>query len=234
MDYMKAKILVVDDNKELCQMIKDILISEGYRSIRYVLSCEEAEKIIYSEKLDLVILDVNFPKEDGFDFYQRVCEKAELPVIFLSARDKNEDRLKGLGLGADDYITKPFLSKELVLRCGAVLKRTYSGDTSEMVCQIGEKIINMSAGVVMNPKDNGFEEMPLTNKEYQLLKVFIENRGRILTFDFLAEAVWGRNYYGYENTLMVHIRKLREKIEDNPSEPKYLITMKALGYRLNK
>lgn len=234
MDYMKAKILVVDDNKELCQMIKDILISEGYRSIRYVLSCEEAEKIIYSEKLDLVILDVNFPKEDGFDFYQRVCEKAELPVIFLSARDKNEDRLKGLGLGADDYITKPFLSKELVLRCGAVLKRTYSGDTSEMVCQIGEKIINMSAGVVMNPKDNGFEEMPLTNKEYQLLKVFIENRGRILTFDFLAEAVWGRNYYGYENTLMVHIRKLREKIEDNPSEPKYLITMKGLGYRLNK
>ena len=234
MDYMKAKILVVDDNKELCQMIKDILISEGYRSIRYVLSCEEAEKIIYSEKLDLVILDVNFPKEDGFDFYQRVCEKAELPVIFLSARDKNVDRLKGLGLGADDYITKPFLSKELVLRCGAVLKRTYSGDTSEMVCQIGEKIINMSAGVVMNPKDNGFEEMPLTNKEYQLLKVFIENRGRILTFDFLAEAVWGRNYYGYENTLMVHIRKLREKIEDNPSEPKYLITMKGLGYRLNK
>ncbi len=234
MDYMKAKILVVDDNKELCQMIKDILISEGYRSIRYVLSCEEAEKIIYSEKLDLVILDVNFPKEDGFDFYQRVCEKAELPVIFLSARDKNEDRLKGLGLGADDYITKPFLSKELVLRCGAVLKRTYSGDTSEMVCQIGEKIINMSAGVVMNPKDNGFEEMPLTNKEYQLLKVFIENRGRILTFDFLAETVWGRNYYGYENTLMVHIRKLREKIEDNPSEPKYLITMKGLGYRLNK
>lgn len=234
MDYMKAKILVVDDNKELCQMIKDILISEGYRSIRYVLSCEEAEKIIYSEKLDLVILDVNFPKEDGFDFYQRVCEKAELPVIFLSARDKNEDRLKGLGLGADDYITKPFLFKELVLRCGAVLKRTYSGDTSEMVCQIGEKIINMSAGVVMNPKDNGFEEMPLTNKEYQLLKVFIENRGRILTFDFLAEAVWGRNYYGYENTLMVHIRKLREKIEDNPSEPKYLITMKGLGYRLNK
>ena len=234
MDYMKAKILVVDDNKELCQMIKDILISEGYRSIRYVLSCEEAEKIIYSEKLDLVILDVNFPKEDGFDFYQRVCEKAELPVIFLSARDKNEDRLKGLGLGADDYITKPFLSKELVLRCGAVLKRTYSGDTSEMVCQIGEKVINMSAGVVMNPKDNGFEEMPLTNKEYQLLKVFIENRGRILTFDFLAEAVWGRNYYGYENTLMVHIRKLREKIEDNPSEPKYLITMKGLGYRLNK
>ena len=232
MDYMKAKILVVDDNKELCQMIKDILISEGYRSIRYVLSCEEAEKIIYSEKLDLVILDVNFPKEDGFDFYQRVCEKAELPVIFLSARDKNEDRLKGLGLGADDYITKPFLSKELVLRCGAVLKRTYSGDTSEMVCQIGEKIINMSAGVVMNPKDNGFEEMPLTNKEYQLLKVFIENRGRILTFDFLAETVWGRNYY--ENTLMVHIRKLREKIEDNPSEPKYLITMKGLGYRLNK
>ena len=234
MDYMKAKILVVDDNKELCQMIKDILISEGYRSIRYVLSCEEAEKIIYSEKLDLVILDVNFPKENGFDFYQRVCEKAELPVIFLSARDKNEDRLKGLGLGADDYITKPFLSKELVLRCGAVLKRTYSGDTSEMVCQIGEKIINMSAGVVMNPKDNGFEEMPLTNKEYQLLKVFIENRGRILTFDFLAETVWGRNYYGYENTLMVHIRKLREKIEDNPSEPKYLITMKGLGYRLNK
>ena len=234
MDYMKAKILVVDDNKELCQMIKDILISEGYRSIRYVLSCEEAEKIIYSEKLDLVILDVNFPKEDGFDFYQRVCEKAELPVIFLSARDKNEDRLKGLGLGADDYITKPFLSKELVLRCGAVLKRTYSGDTSEMVCQIGEKIINKSAGVVMDPKDNGIEEMPLTNKEYQLLKVFIENRGRILTFDFLAETVWGRNYYGYENTLMVHIRKLREKIEDNPSEPKYLITMKGLGYRLNK
>lgn len=233
MNYYNAEILIADDNYDLCQMIKTMLLTNGFKNIDTVLSCGEAERMIYKKSYSLIILDVNFPDEDGFSFYKRLSQSFDIPVIFLSARDKNEDRLKGLGLGADDYITKPFLAEELLLRCRAVLKRTYSEyKNSDRIYKIGDAEVNISAGTVKKTPES--EETALTNKEYKLLNVFLENRGRILTFDFLAEAVWGENYYAYENTLMVHIRKLREKIELNPSNPKYIITMKGLGYRLNK
>ena len=233
MNYYNAEILIADDNYDLCQMIKTMLITNGFKNTDTVLSCSEAESMIYKKKYSLIILDVNFHDEDGFSFYKRLSQSFDIPVIFLSARDKNEDRLKGLGLGADDYITKPFLAEELLLRCRAVLKRTYNEYKNiDRIYKIGDTEINMSAGTVKKTPES--QETALTNKEYKLLNVFLENRGRILTFDFLAEAVWGENYYAYENTLMVHIRKLREKIELNPSNPKYIITMKGLGYRLNK
>ena len=235
MDYREARILIVDDNEELCLLIETILRREGYKSLRAVLSCEEARERLGRERADLIILDVNFPGEDGFTFYQDVCRREEIPVIFLSARDQDEDRLTGLGLGADDYLTKPFLSRELILRCAAVLRRTYRGrEKEEEIYQVGSRVVNLSAGTVGIPEGEGMRTVPLPNKEFQLLKLFLENRGRILTLDYLAESVWGENYYGYENTLMVHIRKLREKLEENPGKPQWLITMKGLGYRLNK
>lgn len=132
-------------------------------------------------------------------------------------------------------MTKPFLPKELTLRVNAILRRTYREEqTSYPSYWIGRREVDLSAGLVRIPEGEKIQEVGLTNKEFQLLKLFLENRGRILTFDLLSESVWGENYYGYENTLMVHIRKLREKIEENPSSPRYLLTVRGLGYRLAK
>lgn len=236
MKLKEARILVVDDNRELCHLVQNICGQEGFSQVETVFSCREAEKRIGGRKVDFLILDVNMPLEDGFSFFQRmkpVLERQRIPVLFLSARDQDEDRLLGLGLGADDYMTKPFLPKELLLRISAILRRTYRLEEQNNSCyRLGNREVDLSAGLVRLLDGTG-KTMQLTNKEYQLLKLFLENRGRILTFDLLSETVWGENYYDYENTLMVHIRKLREKIEEKPSEPAYLITVKGLGYRLN-
>ena len=131
-------------------------------------------------------------------------------------------------------MTKPFLPTELVLRIGAILRRTCRKERQTRIFQVGNREVDLDAGLVRFREKGELRELSLTNKEYQLLKLFLENRGRILTLDVISETVWGENYYGFENTLMVHIRKLREKIEENPSAPRWLITVKGLGYRLNQ
>lgn len=236
MKLKEAGILIVDDNRELCSLVQNICGQEGFKRIETAFSCREAEKILADESVDFMILDVNMPGEDGFSFFNRVkplLEKRRIPVLFLSARDQDEDKLLGLGLGADDYMTKPFLPKELILRISAILRRTYQLDEMKnQIYRLGNREVDLSAGMVRLMDGSG-KTLQLTNKEYQLLKLFLENRGRILTFDLLSESVWGENYYDYENTLMVHIRRLREKIEEKPSEPVFLITVKGLGYRMN-
>ena len=236
MKLTEARILVVDDNQELCSLVENICRQEGFSHVETAFSCREAESRIKSGDVDFLILDVNLPFEDGFSFLQRiktVLENQRIPVLFLSARDQDEDRLQGLDLGADDYMTKPFLPRELVLRISAILKRTYRLEEQPECYRLGNREVDLSAGVV-RVLDGSGRTISLTNKEYQLLKLFMENRGRILTFDVLSESVWGENYIDYENTLMVHIRKLREKIEEKPSEPAFLIAVKGLGYRMNR
>lgn len=236
MKLTEARILVVDDNQELCSLVENICRQEGFSHVETAFSCREAESRIKSGDVDFLILDVNLPFEDGFSFLQRiktVLENQRIPVLFLTARDQDEDRLQGLDLGADDYMTKPFLPRELVLRISAILKRTYRLEEQPECYRLGNREVDLSAGVV-RVLDGSGRTISLTNKEYQLLKLFMENRGRILTFDVLSESVWGENYIDYENTLMVHIRKLREKIEEKPSEPAFLITVKGLGYRMNR
>ena len=236
MKLTEARILVVDDNQELCSLVENVCRQEGFSHVETSFSCREAEDRIKGGNVDFLILDVNLPFEDVFSFFQRikrVLENQRVPVLFLSARDQDEDRLQGLDLGADDYMTKPFLPRELVLRISAILKRTYRLEEQSECYRLGDREVDLSAGVV-RVLDGSGRTISLTNKEYQLLKLFLENRGRILTFDVLSESVWGENYIDYENTLMVHIRKLREKIEEKPSEPAFLITVKGLGYRMNR
>lgn len=238
MNLYDSKILLVDDNRELAAMIQNILRRSGYIHVDCAESCAEGMRKFCLEEPKLVILDIMLPDGDGFSLFRKMREKAETPILFLSAKDEDNDRLFGLGLGADDYITKPFLSQELILRVGAVLKRAYfmPGKTGpgsaeeESVLKLGGHEISFSNASVAYGK----KTLSLTAKELQILKKLNENRGKIVTFDALCMAVWGDAYYGYENTLMVHIRHLREKIEDDPSSPKWLLTARGLGYRLKK
>lgn len=232
MELYERKILLVDDNRELVEMITDILKQGGYKNIVKAGSVHEALEVFQREKMDMAVLDVMLPDGDGFRLFQRMREQSDIPILFLSAKDEDRDRLFGLGLGADDYITKPFLPPELVLRVSAILKRSYrqeEPDKNEENCLcLGNHEILFDYGIV---RYRG-EETPFTAKELILLKKLNENRGRIVTFDALCNAAWGDGYYGYENTLMVHIRHLREKIEEDPSHPQWLLTARGLGYRL--
>ncbi len=230
----EARILLVDDNPDILDMLKSILSRRGFRNIRAAGDCREARAAFGAFEPELMVLDIMLPDGDGFSLMRDFRLSSDAPVLFLSAKDEDNDRLLGLGLGADDYITKPFLPDELVLRLTAILKRTYFSsfrkEKEGAVLRLGDRTVRLESGMVSTPDG----EVALTAKELALLKKLGENRGNIVTFDALSDAVWGENYYGYENTLMVHIRRLREKIEKNPSAPVWLVTVRGLGYRLAK
>lgn len=233
MNLYDCKILLVDDNTELAEMTRGILQKNGYEKVVTAATCESAMRVFEQEEPDLIILDIMLPDGDGFTLFRQMRECSMVPILFLSAKDQDNDRLFGLGLGADDYITKPFLSEELVLRVGAILKRTYFMRERT----IGEAVIELSGRKVSFENatvEYQGESIALTAKELIILKKLATNRGNIVTFDALAQAVWNDNYYGYENSLMVHIRHLREKIEEDPSHPKWILTARGLGYRLAK
>lgn len=232
MNIYDRKILMVDDNQELVVMIRRILLQNGYTNVIWAHSVSEGLRIFKEEKPELVILDVMLPDGDGFSLFCKMREISYVPILFLSAKDEDQDRLFGLGLGADDYITKPFLPQELILRVGAILKRSYHfyGEKEETAIYFGERVVDFDrASVTFHGEETFF-----TAKELSLLKKLYENRGKIVTFDALCNAAWGDSYYGYENTLMVHIRHLREKIEEEPSNPKWILTIRGIGYRLSE
>lgn len=224
---MAYRILIVDDENALQDMVREILTQAGYETDA-ALSCAQAVERFRVGNPDAVLLDVNLPDGDGFSLFGELREGRDVPVLFLSARDEDADRLRGLGLGADDYITKPFLPQELLLRLGAVLRRVYGGPARE-VLRLGDTEVRWGPGTVRRADGS---EATLTAKEYALLKKLAANQGNIVTIDALCEALWEGPMVGYENTLMVHIRRLREKIEADPSHPKYLLTVRGLGYRL--
>lgn len=230
---LNKKILLVDDEVQLCHMVSGILLKAGFRQVRSVGSVSEAMVIFRQWQPDVLILDVMLPDGSGFSLFETLRKVSDVPVLFLSARDEDENRLTGLGLGADDYITKPFLPKELVLRLSAVLRRSYAVQKPESraVTYLGNTCIDWGSGEVIRNETS----VTLTAKEYALLKKLYENRGNIVTIEALSLAAWGSDdEIGYENTLMVHIRRLREKIEENPSHPQWLVTVRGLGYKLER
>ncbi len=235
MNLYDCKILLVDDEKALRDMVGGFLRRAGFHKVTAAADCMEAEELFALKEPHLVLLDVMLPDGDGFSLLKRLRKMSEVPVIFLSARDEDENRLRGLGLGADDYITKPFLPEELILRVTAVLKRVYrvKNMQEQELISLGGCTVDLGSGVVKWNRDAGDSgEMMLTAKEYAILQKLAQERGRIVTIDALCDAVWREENYGYENTLVVHIRRLREKIEEDPSHPKYLLTVRGLGYRL--
>jgi two-component system response regulator VicR len=225
------KIFLVDDEPALRRMVADHLTAQGY-TVETAACCAEAKDKVLAFAPDAAILDIMLPDGDGFALFGSLREKIPaLPVLFLSARDEDDARLRGLGLGADDYITKPFLLQELSLRLAAVLRRVYGAQDSkkENIARLGDTVISWDSATVQRA---GLPAETLTAKEYALLKKLWANRGRIVTMDALCATLWEGELIGYENTLMVHIRRLRAKIESDPSHPVWLLTVRGLGYKL--
>ena len=226
-DYLLNKrILLVDDEQELLDMVVSILKEYGFQNIKTAKNKKEAIAEAEKSRPELAILDVMLPDGNGFDLMEQLKQKGDYPVLFLTARGEDDDKFKGFGLGADDYIVKPFLPKELLFRVMAILRRSYKGESP--IVQLKNSQIDFSRAEVI--KNN--EHIPLTAKEHDLLSALYRNAGRIVTIDALCEAAWGENPFGYENSLMAHIRRIREKIELNPSQPASLVTIKGLGYKL--
>lgn len=224
--FKQKKILLVDDEPELLRLVVNILSREGYQNLETAGNMREALDLCKTWAPELAVLDVMLPDGDGFSLLRKIRDFSELPVLFLTARGEDEDKLRGLGLGADDYMVKPFLPKELILRIGGILRRCYKED--QPTVRLAACAIDLGKAEVVKQG----KHIPLTAKEVELLQALYRGAGRIVSIDLLCEAAWGENPYGYENSLMAHIRRIREKIEENPSKPVSLITVKGLGYKL--
>ena len=220
------KILLVDDEPELRKLVIDILSDDGFANIIETDTVQTGISSAMQKKPDLAILDVMLPDGDGFSLMKELRTFTDIPIIFLTAKDEAADKLAGLGLGADDYVVKPFLPQELLLRVHAVLRRCYKSDSP--LLELDGCTIDFSRAEVYK---NG-NIIALTAKEHALLETLSRNEGRIVSIDALCEALWGDNPFGYENSLNAHIRRIREKIETSPSKPVSLITIKGLGYKL--
>jgi len=225
--YLKQKrILLVDDEAEILNMVSSILKEDGFTEIRRAGTAKEAVRLAETFRPEMVILDVMLPDGSGFDLIGKLKMSADYPVLFLTALGEDEDKFRGFGLGADDYMVKPFLPRELTYRVNAILKRSYKGENPRVKLRDSE--IDFDRAEVRK----GEEWISLTAKEYVILQVLCRNAGRIVTIDSLCEAAWGDNPFGYENSLMAHICRIREKIEADPSRPAALMTVKGLGYKL--
>ncbi|MBQ0140738.1 MAG: response regulator transcription factor [Kurthia sp.] len=226
------KILIIDDEIELAQLLEHVLMKEGFHDIQKAFNLAEGWRQFEQFQPDIVLLDIMLPDGEGYDLCKKIRQVSTIPVLFMSAKDDEVDKLLGLAIGGDDYITKPFSPKEVAYRVKAQLRR--SGYTEgivskQMNTQVGPFLFNdnetelFKDGVAIN----------LTAKEVGLMRVFLQHPNQILSKETLFEKVWGEDFYGSDNTVMVHIRRLREKIEDNPSTPNYLLTVKGLGYKFS-
>lgn len=227
------KILVVDDEKPISDIIKFNLIKEGYEVVT-AFDGKEALKQFEEEKPDLIILDWMLPELEGLEVAKEIRKGSHVPIIMLSAKDSEFDKVIGLEIGADDYVTKPFSNRELLARIKAHLRRTETIETavaeensisdSELI--IGDLQIVPDAFVA---KKRG-EELELTHREFELLHHLATHIGQVMTREHLLETVWGYDYFGDVRTVDVTIRRLREKIEDTPSRPEYILTRRGVGY----
>ena len=221
-------IYLVEDDSSIRELVIYALNSTGLEAKGFEKP-SEFWKAVEEEEPSLVILDVMLPEESGIDVLKKIRSNPaieKLPVIMETAKTSEYDRINGLESGADDYISKPFMPQELLLRVYAVLRRTYKEDSPRVF--LDGCTIDFSRAEV----NKGGEIIPLTAKEHTLLETLARNEGKIVTVDALCEALWGDNPFGYENSLNAHVRRIREKIEADPSKPVSLITIKGLGYKL--
>ena len=222
-----ARILVVDDDPAIAEMIGIVLRAEGFEP-QFAGDGQAALDLFRSGKADLVLLDLMLPGLPGSEVCRTLREKSNVPVIMLTAKDSEIDKVVGLELGADDYVTKPFSSRELVARMRAVLRRR--GETDEQAASILESgPVRMDVDRHVVTVRGGTVQLPL--KEFELLEVLLRNSGRVLTRMQLIDRVWGADYVGDTKTLDVHVKRLRAKIETDPAKPRHIVTVRGLGYK---
>lgn len=225
---MKQRVLVVDDEPAILELVSFNLKKEGYDVIT-AADGKSALEVFAAEKPDLVVLDLMIPEPDGYEVCKLIRAQSAVPVIMLTARGEEQDRVRGLDLGADDYVVKPFSPRELLARVRAVLRRSpVVQETDRLVA--GDLVIDSERHQVTIAG----ELVELTPKEFDLLKMLAENAGRALERDFLLEKVWGYAFAGATRTLDVHIRRLRQKIDDDPQNPRYIETVHGVGYRFRE
>ncbi|TYO95339.1 winged helix family two component transcriptional regulator [Desulfallas thermosapovorans DSM 6562] len=232
---MAANILIVDDEQAIADLVEVYLKNENYNIFKFY-NGKDALNCIENEKLDLAILDVMLPDIDGFSICQRIRDKHNFPVIMLTAKEEEIDKITGLTLGADDYVTKPFRPLELVARVKAQLRRFTKYNSAEPNQE--ENLIAFS-GLVLNMDTRectlNEKKLSLTPTEFSILWVLCSNRGRVVSSEELFQKVWGDKYFtNSNNTVMVHIRHLREKMHDSAEHPKYIKTVWGIGYKIEK
>lgn len=234
MESINANILVVDDDKDIVSAISKLLELEGYSTIKAYNGIEALEKI-HENSIQLILIDVMMPKLDGLSTLMKIREKKNIPVIILSAKSEDSDKVLGLSMGADDYITKPYNPMELVARVKSNLRRYMQLGAIDTVnktdcIKIGGLELNTSEKSLSADGEN----VKLTATEFKILELLMKNAGRIFSAEEIYSKVWNEDAFAVENTVMVHIRHIREKIEINPKEPRYLKVVWGIGYKIEK
>lgn len=224
-------ILVCDDDKEIVKAIEIYLTKENYNVLK-AYNGEECLNVLRDNTIHLIILDIMMPVKDGIETIKKIREEKAIPVIMLSAKSEDEDKINGLNLGADDYVTKPFNPLELIARVNSGIRRYTKLNTVETkksnIYKTGELILDDDLKrVSVDGKD-----VKLTSTEFNILKFLIKNKGKVYSIDEIYQNVWGDDAYGVENVIAVHIRHIREKLEINPKEPKYLKVIWGIGYKI--
>ena len=231
---MQKKILIVEDDKEISELVTNHLEQENF-IVFTAFDGEEALRLFENAQIDLVLLDLMLPKLNGMEFLKKIRETSFVPVLIISAKESDVDKTLGLGFGADDYISKPFSVIELTARVHAAIRRStqylpeVENPTSNMIQfnALSLELDRFSAQV--NEKN-----ISLTAKEFQILKLFMQNQNRVFTKEQIYQLIWEDDYFGNENVINVHIRRLREKIEIDPSNPRYIRTIWGIGYKLGE
>ncbi len=230
---MDKKILVVDDEKPIADILQFNLKKEGF-DVHCAYDGNEAIKLVEEIQPDLILLDIMLPQQDGMEVCREVRKKYDMPIIMLTAKDSEIDKVLGLELGADDYVTKPFSTRELIARVKANLRRQKHAatqqdeqeETNEIT--VGNLVIHPDSYMVSKRG----ETIELTHREFELLFYLAKHIGQVMTREHLLQTVWGYDYYGDVRTVDVTVRRLREKIEDNPSHPAWIVTRRGVGYYL--
>lgn len=229
----KETILIVDDEKEIRDLIDIYLKNEGYKTLKAENGIAALE-LLRKNNIDLILLDIMMPKMDGIETCMKIREEKNTPIIMLSAKSEDIDKIMGLTTGADDYITKPFNPLELVARVKSQLRRYLKlnefkkPDSKNGFIEVDDLIINVNTHEVKI----GSKDIKLTPREFDILKLLAENRGIVFSIEKIYETVWKESFMESENTVMVHIRKIREKIEQNPRKPIYIKTVWGVGYKI--
>jgi DNA-binding response OmpR family regulator len=231
MSLKNKKVLIVDDEEDILRLLKTVLSKEGIDHVYTATTASDGIIQFQRKQPDIVLLDIMLPDGEGYDVCKQIRNTSNVPILFLSAKAEEIDKILGFAIGGDDYITKPFSPKEVAYRVKAQLRRAaylQIDEKSEPIIIAGPFELNEQR---MELKKNG-NIIELKPKELGLMTYLLKNPNQIMSKEKLCDMVWGEDFIGFDNTIMVHVRRLREKIEDQPSNPIYLMTVKGLGYKL--